>query len=179
MTAIRSMTSRSSASVATPDDRPISVRLDDERLNDLKGLADIDSTNTAEQIRLAVSAYVNYRRTSVDLEGQIEAAVMRFRSSIQPLVSGPQGMLPWSPEAPRRALDSEKNITIRLGQASVEYLTSLALLDGFTVADEVRAAVDGYVASRRRDPRLNEHIESARIKRDRRFARLLGGERAS
>lgn len=174
MTSIHSITARTAKSLSSSEDRPISVRLDDARLNNVTGLAEIDGTNTAEQIRLAVTAYIHSRRNSPDLESQIDTAVLRFRSSLQGLHGPQQEALIWAPDAPPRDLASEKNITLRVAQASVDYLTSLALLDDLTVADEVRGAVDAYVTSRRQDPHLNERVEEARALRDRRFARLVG-----
>lgn len=176
MNTVHSMATRASRTLASSEDRPISVRLDVDRLNDLAGLAEIDGTNAAEQIRLAVTAYVKYRRHQPDLEDQIEAAVLRFRSALNGLQGDQQESLLSAPDAPPRVPDTEKSVTLRVAQVSVEYLTSLALLDNLTIADEIRAAVDAYISSRRQDPCLNERVQSARAARERRFARLVGKE---
>lgn len=178
MTKVRHLASRLPARKSTSEDRPISVRLDDERLNHLQGLADIDETNVAEQIRQATIFHVQNRRAASDLEDQIAAAVARFRNSISPLIGSQLEPAPvFAP--PARTQETEKPLTLRLPQETVEYLNSLALLDDFTIADEVRAAIDSYVAARRSDPDLDLLITQTRQKYEQRMVRLRGHRAAS
>lgn len=146
-------------------ERQVTVRLDDSRLGFVTALAVIDETTQAEQIRLAAELYIGRRRDDPGLPRQVEAATERNRRGFSPLVAREQGYdFSAVPDGipPARDLRSEKQVTLRLKQHSIDFCTSLALLDGTTIADQLRAAIDVYSRERLRDQALDQRITAAR-----------------
>lgn len=157
-------------------ERPATVRLDDTRLGLITALAVIDETTVAEQVRLATDSYINQRLADPELPQKVEFAVARYRQSFAPLLPG-ESNAETAPElhhdsAPNRNVQSEKQITLRLEQRSIDYCTSLALLDGTTLADQLRAGIDAYTTERLEDPVLDQRIKAARKDQDDLLSRL-------
>jgi hypothetical protein len=160
-------------------ERPVTFRLDESRLRLITGLALVDETTIAEQIRLACESYIAARLADPRLNQKAEAAIARFRQEITPLLEGapatdaPPGGSDASAAKPARDTRSEKSVTLRMANSTVTYFTSLALLDDNTLADQLRASVDAYVQQRREDPELEAQIRQARADRDGLLATLL------
>lgn len=181
MSTIRHLSSRrpgGNRPTAGRTERPVSVRLDEERLSLLTGLAIIDETSVAEQIRLASEIYIQSRLDDPLLIERAERAVARFKAGFAPLLEGDditdQSMVGElePPSKPRRDLKSEKPVTLRLDNESVDYFTSLALLDNSALADQLRAAVDLYVSQRRQDESLERRIHETQEEHSDLLARL-------
>lgn len=157
------------------NERPITVRLDERRLQLMTGLALVDESTVAEQIRQASDLYISHRANDPDLHDQVALAIARFRSKIAPVAgaaSDQEAGAPDGPSAPERDIESERPVTLRLASGTFEYFTSLAILDDFTIADELRAAVDLYLDQRRRDPELEKQIRDANEDRQHLLDRL-------
>lgn len=58
-------------------DKPVTVRLAQTTLRELMGLGIVDGSTLAEQIRKAVSSYVEERKCAPDFDQQLEAARRR------------------------------------------------------------------------------------------------------
>lgn len=71
----------------SPTDKPVSVRLPGSQLRELMGLALVDGTNLAEQIRRAVTAYVEVRTKDASFQEQIRDARARQNSALDALLS--------------------------------------------------------------------------------------------
>lgn len=170
---VASRRSRSSHSAAPRRaERPATVRLDDARLGLITALAVIDETTVAEQIRLASDAYIEQRLKDPELPAKVQAAVERYRQSFSSLLNG-EPSAPVEPERTAiRDVHSEKQVTLRLDQRTIDFCTSLALLDATTLADQLRAAVDSYTKERLQDPELDRRTKAARKDQDELLARL-------
>ncbi|MFF1253704.1 hypothetical protein ACFVYC_14570 [Pseudarthrobacter sp. NPDC058329] len=138
----------------------------------ITALAVIDETTVAEQIRLASDAYIKQRLKDAELPAKVEAAVERYRQGFSSLLAGE----PSTPKDPDRTaprdMRSEKQVTLRLEQRTIDFCTSLALLDATTLADQLRAAIDAYTAERLQDPELDRRTKAARKDQDELLARL-------
>ena len=66
-------------------DRPVTVRLSEQQVTHLMGLAIIDDTNLAEQLRQAVAVYIEQRRSAPDFAEQVEAARTRQDKTLESL----------------------------------------------------------------------------------------------
>ncbi|MCM0616545.1 hypothetical protein MOD31_10965 [Paenarthrobacter sp. TYUT067] len=148
------------------------MRLDDARLGLITALGVIDETTVAEQVRLAADSYIQDRLKDSNLPAKVEAAVERYRQGFASLLDGQPGAGVDSPAAPARDIRSEKQVTLRLEQRTIDFCTSLALLDGTTLADQIRAAIDAYTGERLRDPKLERLTQAARKDQDELLARL-------
>jgi hypothetical protein len=180
MTTFSSLSSHRTTGERSParrTERPITVRLDEERLSLVTGLAILDDTTVAEQIRLATEIYVRARLDDPSMSEKTEHAVDRFRSGFAPLLEGTPDTgdvaSEDAPAPPERDLDTEKPLTLRVANRMMDYLTALALLDSQTIADQLRAAVDLYLAQRRNDPELEAQISESREDRDDLLSRLV------
>lgn len=60
-----------------PADKPVTVRLSQHVLRELMGLSVVDESNLAEQIRIAISEYIDKRVAAPDFDEQVEAAKAR------------------------------------------------------------------------------------------------------
>lgn len=163
---------RTASSAGT--ERPVTFRLDEDRLDLLTALAVLDETTVAEQIRLASESYIHARLEDPALRDRAEAAVERFRRDIAPVLEpnlATHASVP-EPRRPSRDTNREKPVTLRLSTASATYFTSLAVLDGGTLADQLRAAVDRYVDERRQDPALETQIRKTRREHEELLSKL-------
>lgn len=190
MSKVRNLASRrpgGSRELAGRTERPVTVRVDDDRLGLMTGLAIVDETTVAEQIRLASEMYVAARLDDPKLEQQAEQAVARFQTNFTTLMAAHRQRrgedletraaedvkdVIVGPSRPERDSDTEKSVTFRLDTNTVDYFTGLALLDDWTLADELRAAIDAYVLERRQDPELVEQITEAGAEQAELLARL-------
>lgn len=166
----RSQGSRSAAPRRA--ERPATVRLDDARLGLITALAVIDETTVAEQIRLASDAYIKHRLSDPDLPAKVEAAVERYRQGFSSLLAGEPSAHAEPNRTVVRDVQSEKQVTLRLEQRTIDFCTSLALLDTSTLADQLRAAIDAYTEERLQDPELDQRTKAARQDQDELLARL-------
>lgn len=153
-------------------ERPATVRLDDARLGLITALGVIDETTVAEQVRLAADSYIQERLKDSRLPERVDAAVERYRQGFASLLEGQPGAESEAPATPARDMRSEKQVTLRLEQRTIDFCTSLALLDGTTLADQIRAAIDAYTAERLRDSELERLTQAARKDQDELLARL-------
>lgn len=153
-------------------ERPATVRLDDVRLGLVTALAVIDETTVAEQIRLASDAYIKQRLNDTELAAKVEAAVERYRQGFSSLLEGEPSTPAEQERTVSRDLQSEKQVTLRLEQRTIDFCTSLALLDGTTLADQLRASIDVYTEARLQDPELDRRTKAARQDQDELLARL-------
>lgn len=153
-------------------ERPATVRLDDARLGLITALAVIDETTVAEQIRLASDAYIKQRLADPELPTKVEAAVERYRQGFSSLLDGEPSASMEPDRTAIRDVHSEKQVTLRLEQRTIDFCTSLALLDATTLADQLRAAIDAYTEERLQDPELDRRTKAARKDQDELLARL-------
>lgn len=189
MSKVRNLASRrpgGSRDLSGRTERPVTVRVDDDRLGLMTGLAIVDETTVAEQIRLASELYIAVRLEDPMLETQADRAVARFQSNFTTLRTAHRQRLGIddvetqehdqatieAPAKPDRNADTEKPVTFRLDTSTVDYFTGLALLDDWTLADELRAAIDAYVIERRKDPELVQQITDAGAEQAELLARL-------
>ena len=68
-----------------PGDKPVTVRLSEERLKLLTGLCMLDDSNLAEQLRRAVDEYLLRRRSSPEFPEQLAAARRRHTEALAAL----------------------------------------------------------------------------------------------
>lgn len=95
------------------------------------------------------------------------AATGRTRAATAP------HMKPWATTA------GEIPVTVRIDQrAMFDPLTALALLDSTALADQLRAALEGYLTFRIEDPDLPTKIDAARSRQDAVFSALNNNEAA-
>lgn len=152
---------------------PVSFKLDEYRFELIAALAVVDGTNMAEQIRQAAECYATGRSSDPDLHNEVDRAVERFRDRLKGgVLEDGSASLAFAPAPPKRDVDTERSVSLRLPAVTLNYLTSLALLDEFTIADEMRAAVDLYLEQRRQDPDLEARIDEANRERDQLISRL-------
>lgn len=153
-------------------ERPATVRLDDARLGLITALGVIDETTVAEQIRIASDSYIKTRLDDSELQAKVEAAVDRYRQGFASLLDGSPGTDTETSNIPNRDVRTEKQVTLRLEQRTIDFCTSLALLDSTTLADQLRAAIDAYTAERLRDPELDRLTKAARKDQEELLSRL-------
>ncbi|MHB8436645.1 MAG: hypothetical protein ACYDC0_12345 [Acidimicrobiales bacterium] len=70
----------------------VSVRFDEETLEQLKTLAEINNSNVAEEVRTAVASYIAKLRSDGDFLRTLEEANERRERRIKQLLSGAAGV---------------------------------------------------------------------------------------
>lgn len=152
---------------AAEPDRPVTVRLEDSTLTLVTAFAKIDSSTVAEQIRTSSREYIAQRLRDPELERRKESARARLAEQLAPLQAedstarADSGSPILPPHVRVGAKGRTAPVTLRLDAAVVEQLTALAVLDGTTVADQLREAVQNYVQARRQDPGLARSVKRA------------------
>ncbi|MBF4459402.1 hypothetical protein [Pseudoclavibacter sp. VKM Ac-2867] len=66
-------------------DKPVTVRLPLEQLRDLQALSLVDNSNLAQQVRSAISQYIQNRVSDSGLKDQIQEAGKRYESTLESL----------------------------------------------------------------------------------------------
>lgn len=137
--------------------------IDQERLSQVTALALLHGTSAAEQIRRGAEWYVDLRRRDPNLRDRVEQAVERFRNDLKTLlpsahraVESPASRAT-APAQAARDEKAERRVTLRLSNRVIGDLTSLALLDGTTLAEQLRQAVDRYLANQTDDTQKLAH----------------------
>lgn len=74
-------------------DKPVTVRLAHTTLRELMGLGIVDGSTLAEQIRKAVTSYLDERKSAPDFHQQVEAARRRQEHVLSSLSTHS-----WSPD---------------------------------------------------------------------------------
>lgn len=67
-------------------DKPVTVRLPQSQVRELMALAVMDGGNLAEQIRRAVSSYIDGRLSAPDLDERVAAARERHANALDALM---------------------------------------------------------------------------------------------
>lgn len=142
-------------------EKAVTVRLDAARIESLTALAVVDGSTTAELIREACAAYVKARVADPAIQEEAERAIRRFRGKLRPIIDAPGDVDP-RPKPPGRDKASETAVSLRLEHGVVELLTSLAVLDDFTIADEIRAGVDNFLEQRLQASDIQSQIQAYR-----------------
>jgi hypothetical protein len=60
----------------------------------------------------------------------------------------------------------DKPVTVRLAQTTVRELMGLGIVDGSTLAEQIRKAAAFYIAARRSAPDLDQQVEAARMRQE-------------
>lgn len=172
-------------------ERPVTVKLEAAAYDCLSAVALVEETTAAEQVRRAVTHYVEIRLADPRLEEKVAGARARQDATLalllrsdeepaEPARPGTSGGLdtPGGSDGPgaagtHRRPAQEKPVTLRIGTKDFDLLNALALLDATTMATQLRAAVDGYVRLRLADPDLAARIDLERERHRRVLAPLV------
>ncbi|WP_237573601.1 hypothetical protein [Mycolicibacterium lacusdiani] len=127
----------------------------------ITALATIKRISAAEVIRHSIDAYLKQRLKDPELSAKIDTAMRRHHAKLAVLTGGPPAHLTTAPPPRPRAHD-EKSVSLRITDRDLDQLTSFALLDDTSVADQLRSAVTDYIENCRNDARLQEEIEESR-----------------
>lgn len=68
----------------------------------------------------------------------------------------------------------DKPVTVRLPQSLLNQLMGLSIVDGNSLAEQIRAGMTKYVEERRNAPDFHEQLERARARRDDALSALTG-----
>lgn len=68
----------------------------------------------------------------------------------------------------------DKPVTVRLPQTMLTQLMGLSIVDGNSLAEQIRASVVEYIERRRNAPEFAEQLERARVRRDDALVALTG-----
>lgn len=151
----------------------------------LSGLALIDQTNTAEQIRLALDYYFALRMQDQVALGQKIAAERARHEATLAAITGGRKTKPASKAAPvsgtTKGVDGglARPVTLRINSDTLDRLTAFSLIDEKTLAEVLRDAVDEYIVYRRLDPQLARRLDAAKQNVDRTLAVLVAGPNES
>jgi hypothetical protein len=69
-------------------DKPVTIRIAEDKLRDLMALSVVDNGNLADQVRRAVDEYVTSRVSSPSFNEQVRAAHERQTSVLESLTRG-------------------------------------------------------------------------------------------
>lgn len=129
----------------------VAVRLDKTRAEMVRLLAQINETSIAYILKHLVGEYINSRMVDrAVLDQQIKESMERHRLSLSPLLQPDldtflvQPCLPPSMNEGSRATQA----VFRLSEDRMKLITAIATLDGWSIADEVRASIDEYTGTR-------------------------------
>lgn len=148
----------------------------------LTALAMIDQTNSAEQIRLALTFYFTLRmQDQRELSKKIAAERDRHEAALAVIDGGrrnrPKVKAEKESEVFAKSTDRQldKPVTLRIDSHNLDLLTAFSLIDEKTLADVLRDAVDKYIEHRRKDPQLAQKLDAAKQEYDRTMSVLAGG----
>jgi hypothetical protein len=68
----------------------------------------------------------------------------------------------------------DKPVTVRLPHDLLRELMALSIVDGGTLADQIRRAARGYVDQRKTAPDFHEHVEAAKARQNDTLSALIG-----
>ena len=128
----------------------LTVYLDYTKVEDLSNASGLSMTDV---IRTAVDTYLRFRLADEELlQRQINASRLRFETIISRLNRRMHHEL-LSQTGPTPPARSGPGISrpVRLDQASIAKLEALALVDSWTVDDEIRAATEYYLSRRQEE----------------------------
>jgi len=153
----------------------------------LTGLALVDQTNTAEQIRLALDFYFTKRmQNRTALAQAIAAERARHEAALSAITGVPKTTTKVSQKATPAAASTKtaeesltRPVTLRIDSDTLDRLTAFSLIDEKTLAEVLREAVDDYSVHRRLDPQLAAKLDAARRNVDQTLAVLVAGPNES
>lgn len=163
------------------NEHPVTAKVTNSAHDLLTGLAFVDQTNMAEQIRLALDYYFALRmQDQVGLAHKIAAERARHEAALAAITGGRKArpapkVAPES--APAKTVDAglARPVTLRIDSDTLDRLTAFSLVDEKTLAEVLRDAVDEYIVHRRLDPELNLKLDAAKQNVDRTLAVLAAG----
>lgn len=141
--------------------RPVTAKLSMTMFDQLTALATLKRVSAAEVIRYSIDAYLKHRLKDPELLAKIDAAMQRHHAKLA-VLTGEQPAQLAAASPPRARVRDEKSVSLRITDSDLDQLTSFALLDDSSVADQLRAAVTEYIQTCRNDARLREEIEESR-----------------
>ena len=135
-------------------ERPVTVKLPVGDIQCLQGFALLENTTVAEQIRIGIDDYIDKRLNSDSLQNEVQSARERNEATFTGLFdqAADDSAEPASSETAPKPRSVQRPLTLRVGSAQFRLLTALALVDGGTLADQVRQSVSNYLATRLSSP---------------------------
>ena len=166
-----------------PNEHPVTAKVTNRAYELLNGLAFVDQTNTAEQIRLALDFYFTSRmQDPAALALKIAAERARHEAALSAITGAPKTVAKPPTKAapapsPSKAAEDAltQPVTLRIDSDTLDRLTAFALIDEKTLAEVLRDAIDEYGVHRRLDPRLAQKLDAAKRNVDRTLAVLVAG----
>jgi hypothetical protein len=150
-------------------ERPVTVKIATSEVDLLQALALLGETTLAQQIRLAVEEYLEWRLTRPNLAERVAAAQERQASVLAGLLNPDAAPAPESrsggPAAQRPT--RQKSVTLRIPNRECDLMTALGLLDNTTLADQLRSAVTRYVTDRLTDQSVSAQVHDVQQERER------------
>jgi len=147
-------------------ERPVTVKIDSSEIDILQALALVAETTLAQQIRVAIEQYLEWRLNRPDLTDQIAGAQARQASRLNQLLD-PEGEIPPAPaseSAPSHG--RQRSITLRIPNRECDLMIALGLLDETTLADQLRSSVARFVEQQLRDRALGEQVKGVQADRE-------------
>lgn len=166
-----------------PSEHPVTAKVTNSAYELLNGLALVDQTNTAEQIRLALDFYFTSRmQDPAAVALKIAAERARHDAALSAITGGRKTVarpFPKAAPAPASSKAAEEGltqpVTLRIDSDTLDRLTAFSLIDEKTLAEVLRDAIDEYGVHRRLDPQLAQKLDAAKRNVDRTLAVLVAG----